>query len=76
MRILAIGDIHGCAIAFDHLLSVIQPQPEDQIVTLGDYVDRGLDSKGAIDRLITLLVNLVNFQLINALIQSNFKIRI
>lgn len=54
MRILAIGDIHGCSIAFDRLLSVVQPQPEDLIVTLGDYVDHGVDSKGVIDRLITL----------------------
>ncbi len=54
MRILAIGDIHGCATAFDTLLKAVQPQPEDTIVTLGDYVDRGPDSKGIIDRLLDL----------------------
>lgn len=54
MRILAIGDIHGCAIAFDTLLAAVELQPEDQIITLGDYVDRGPDSKGVIDRLIVL----------------------
>lgn len=54
MRILAIGDIHGCSIAFDTLLASVQPQPNDKIITLGDYVDRGPDSKGVIDRLIAL----------------------
>lgn len=54
MRILAIGDIHGCSIAFDALLDSVKPQPNDQIITLGDYVDRGPDSKGVIDRLMTL----------------------
>lgn len=54
MRILAIGDIHGCSIAFDTLIDAVKPQPEDKIVTLGDYVDRGPDSKGVIQRLIGL----------------------
>lgn len=53
-RIIAIGDIHGCSQALDALLDVIQPQADDTIVTLGDYVDRGPDSKGVIDRLIDL----------------------
>ncbi|MBD2182806.1 serine/threonine protein phosphatase [Planktothrix sp. FACHB-1355] len=54
MRILAIGDIHGCSIALDSLLAAVVPQPEDKIITLGDYVDRGPDTKGVIDRLIAL----------------------
>jgi serine/threonine protein phosphatase 1 len=54
MRILAIGDIHGCSIAFDTLMTAVKPQPNDKIITLGDYVDRGPDSKGVIDRLIAL----------------------
>lgn len=53
-RLIAIGDIHGCSLALDALIDAIQPQPEDIIVTLGDYVDRGNDSKGVIDRLIAL----------------------
>ncbi len=39
MRYLAIGDIHGCSQAFDQLLAVVQPQPEDIIITLGDYLN-------------------------------------
>lgn len=53
-RTIAIGDIHGCSTAFRALLNAISPQPDDTIVTLGDYVDRGIDSKGAIDLLIDL----------------------
>lgn len=54
MRILAIGDIHGCSIALRTLLDVVQPGSDDILVTLGDYVDRGPDSKGVLDTLIGL----------------------
>jgi serine/threonine protein phosphatase 1 len=54
MRLLAIGDIHGCLTAFNTLLDLVAPQPDDRIVTLGDYVDRGPDSCGVLDRLIVL----------------------
>jgi serine/threonine protein phosphatase 1 len=54
MRILAIGDIHGCSRALDLVLAAVKPRPEDRIITLGDYVDRGLDSCGVLDRLIEL----------------------
>jgi len=53
-RLLAIGDIHGCSRAFDALLLAVQIEPEDQLVTLGDYVDRGPDSRGVLDRVIAL----------------------
>jgi serine/threonine protein phosphatase 1 len=53
-RTLAIGDIHGCLTALDTLLGFVQPQPDDQLVFLGDYVDRGPDSKGVLNRLIEL----------------------
>ena len=53
-RILAIGDLHGCSTALAALLRAIDPQPDDTIITLGDYVDRGLDSKGVLDQLIAL----------------------
>ena len=51
-RLIAIGDIHGCRVALETLLEAIEPGPEDIVVTLGDYVDRGPDSKGAIDLLL------------------------
>lgn len=53
-RVIAIGDIHGCSNALNALLDVIEPGPDDLIVTLGDYVDRGPNSRGVLDRLIRL----------------------
>jgi len=53
-RTIAIGDIHGCLAALESLLAAVQPRPEDTIVTLGDYVDRGPDTRGVIERLIQL----------------------
>lgn len=53
-RVIAVGDLHGCAAALRALLKAIDPRPDDTIVTLGDYVDRGLDSKGVLDELIAL----------------------
>jgi len=53
-RILAIGDVHGCAQALTALLDAIQPGADDVVVTIGDYVDRGPDSKGVIEQLIEL----------------------
>ena len=53
-RTIAIGDIHGCSIALEALIEAISPQPDDTIIPLGDYVDRGIDSKGVLDQLIEL----------------------
>lgn len=53
-RLIAIGDIHGCTLALRALLTAIKPRPDDTLVTLGDYVDRGPDSKGTLDELIAL----------------------
>ncbi len=44
MQYLIIGDIHGC---FDELQDLLQASglaPDDQIIALGDIVDRGPDS--------------------------------
>ena len=54
MRTLAIGDVHGCLHALNDLLDWVKPTADDLLVTLGDYVDRGPDSKGVLDRLIEL----------------------
>lgn len=57
-RIYAIGDIHGCAAELDALLDLIAADAHDsgvvQLIFLGDYVDRGPDSKSVISRLISL----------------------
>lgn len=54
MRTFAIGDIHGCLDKLEDLLDKIQPAAEDTLVFLGDYIDRGEDSKAVLDRLIAL----------------------
>ncbi|MFH1918619.1 MAG: metallophosphoesterase [Planctomycetota bacterium] len=53
-RVIAIGDIHGYSAALAALVAAIDPRPEDTVVTLGDYVDRGPDSRGVLDQLIAL----------------------
>lgn len=53
-RTIAIGDIHGCLAALDALLAAVAPAPDDTIVTLGDYVDRGMQVRECIDRLVEL----------------------
>ncbi|MHB1560387.1 MAG: metallophosphoesterase, partial [Isosphaeraceae bacterium] len=53
-RTIAIGDVHGCSAALNALLDAIRPGPDDVIVTLGDYINRGPDSRGVLDRLIVL----------------------
>jgi serine/threonine protein phosphatase 1 len=53
-RTIAIGDIHGCHKAFEALLAAIAPQPDDRLIFLGDFVDRGPDSWGVIERILQL----------------------
>ena len=53
-RLVAIGDIHGCLAAFEAVWAAVAPRPDDTVVLLGDYVDRGPDSRGVLERLIGL----------------------
>jgi serine/threonine protein phosphatase 1 len=53
-RIIAIGDIHGCAKALATLLEAIQPSQQDTLVFLGDYIDRGPDSRGVLEQVVAL----------------------
>jgi serine/threonine protein phosphatase 1 len=53
-RTFAIGDIHGCDVALDTLLSKLALTAQDKVVLLGDVVDRGPDSRRVIERLIDL----------------------
>jgi len=47
-RVIVIGAIHGCSKELSLLLEKIQPTEEDTIISLGDVVDKGPDSVGAI----------------------------
>jgi serine/threonine protein phosphatase 1 len=52
-KFYAVGDVHGCSSALAALLDRIRPDREsDRVIFLGDYVNRGIDSKGVIDQLI------------------------
>ena len=57
VRIYAIGDIHGCADRLDQLHALIDEDLESappaavHVIYLGDYINRGPDSKGVLDRL-------------------------
>jgi serine/threonine protein phosphatase 1 len=56
-RLYAVGDIHGCAGLLDALLGIINAdagQSKRRLIFLGDYVDRGEDSKAVIDRLLAI----------------------
>ncbi|MEM9229585.1 MAG: metallophosphoesterase family protein [Pseudomonadota bacterium] len=59
-RVYAIGDIHGCLAEFAEVIARVRtdlenhPHPQPLLVLIGDYIDRGPDSRGVMDALITL----------------------
>jgi serine/threonine protein phosphatase 1 len=53
-RLIAIGDIHGYSSSLAALIEAIDPKPHDTLVPLGDYIDRGPDSRGALELLVAL----------------------
>jgi serine/threonine protein phosphatase 1 len=54
-RNFIVGDIHGCLGMLERLIGKIDWNPaRDGLIFLGDYIDRGEDSKGVIDLLIKL----------------------
>jgi serine/threonine protein phosphatase 1 len=54
-RVFFIGDIHGCSKTFRKLVTdEIGFRKTDGIYCVGDYIDRGTDSKGVIDFILEL----------------------
>jgi serine/threonine protein phosphatase 1 len=53
-RQLVIGDVHGCARTLKALFENIDLQKNDQLFFVGDYINKGPDSKGVLDMLIKL----------------------
>lgn len=56
MATVAIGDVHGNFAALDDLLKQVVPalSPNDCLVFLGDYIDRGAQSRDCVDRIVRL----------------------
>jgi serine/threonine protein phosphatase 1 len=53
-KVFAIGDIHGCADELNQLLAKLPIDSDSTLVFLGDYVDRGPNSKDVIQTIIEL----------------------
>lgn len=54
-RRFAVGDVHGCSRTLRALVEdVLRLKPDDTLFLLGDYIDRGPDSKGVLDYLMDL----------------------
>lgn len=54
MARFAISDIHGHNTKFKNLLKKIDFQKLDELFLLGDYIDRGPDSKGVLETIMNL----------------------
>ena len=54
MATLIVGDIHGNAIGLRALLTNVETElrASDAIVFLGDYIDRGADSRGCVEQIL------------------------
>jgi serine/threonine protein phosphatase 1 len=52
--LIAIGDVHGCALALETLLEAILPASADTLVFLGDLIDQGRDSAAVIEQILAL----------------------
>jgi serine/threonine protein phosphatase 1 len=52
-RLFIVGDIHGCLDPLKRMMDKIDWRPEeDGLIFLGDYIDRGADSRGVVDYII------------------------
>jgi len=48
-RVLAIGDIHGCAVELEDLLARLEPTSDDTVVMLRDLINRGPNSRRVLE---------------------------
>ena len=53
-RYIAITDIHGELEKLNDALNKIEKRDDDTFVFMGDYIDRGANSKGVVERIIEL----------------------
>jgi hypothetical protein len=55
MTSYAIADIHGGNTTFRALLDILSLKHSDRLNLMGDYIDRGNDSKGVFDTILGLI---------------------
>ena len=56
IRRYALGDVHGCLRSMQQIIEKkLRLRKEDYLYLLGDYIDRGPDSKGVLDYIMELL---------------------
>lgn len=53
-KLVAIGDIHGCLKSIEALWNKLEPWSNLPHIFVGDYIDRGPDSKGVVDFLLEI----------------------
>lgn len=70
-RIYAIGDVHGCAAHLAYLHRqiaadlTVSPVLRATVVHLGDYIDRGVDSAGVLEQLLSPPAALARCEMVN-----------
>jgi serine/threonine protein phosphatase 1 len=54
-KVFVVGDIHGCLDMLKRLMDTIPWRPHrDRLIFIGDYIDRGDNSKGVVDYILAL----------------------
>lgn len=56
-RYFVIGDIHGCLSHLERMMEELRPRlrpEEDALVFIGDYIDRGPDPRGVVERILRI----------------------
>jgi len=53
-RLYVVGDVHGCARELETLLAALPLERGDTLAFIGDYIDRGPDSRAVVDMMLDL----------------------
>ena len=53
-KTFVVGDIHGCLDQLKALMAQLSLRRNDELLFIGDYIDRGPDSKGVVDYVLEL----------------------
>ena len=78
MSSIAIGDVHGNAAGLRDLLDQLRPEvtDADTVVFLGDYIDRGPDSKGCVDEILAFKPPESQQRRFSELLEKNRRVRL